>query len=58
MYECFVCGKKAVIWDADFDYEDYGFEEEGIVHECHCSECGAKILYFCPNEPKRNEETP
>lgn len=46
MYECFHCGAKAVIWDADFDYEDYGLEGEGIVQECHCTNCGARITYW------------
>jgi hypothetical protein len=32
MYECFHCGARAVIWDADFDSEDYGYEPGGIVH--------------------------
>lgn len=48
MYECFHCLQKAVVWDADFDSEDYGKDEPGIIHECHCSNCGAKITYFVP----------
>ena len=46
MYECFHCGKKAVIWDSDFDYSDFGLEGLGIVHVCHCTNCGAEIEYF------------
>jgi len=45
MYECFHCGQMAVVWDADFSLEDYGEDREGIVHECHCSNCGAIITY-------------
>ena len=45
MYECFHCGQKAVIWDGDFDFEDYGEEGLGIIHECHCTNCGAQITY-------------
>lgn len=37
MYECFHCGHRAVIWGADFDYEDYGMEGKGIIHECSCT---------------------
>jgi len=48
MYECFNCGERAVIWDADFSFEDYGYEGEGIIHECHCSKCGARIIYEVP----------
>lgn len=48
MYECFHCGHRAVIWDSDFTLQDvYGEEEEGegLVHFCHCSHCGAEIVY-------------
>lgn len=48
MYECFHCGKKAVIWDNDFTFEDYGEEGEGIIHVCHCTNCGAEIQYMVP----------
>lgn len=43
MYECYLCGKKTVIWGADFDFEDYGYEGEGIVHTYRCQNCGADI---------------
>ena len=45
MYQCFHCGAFAVIWDGDFDFEDYGYEGVGVIHECHCTECGAEITY-------------
>lgn len=45
MYECFHCLQKSVIWDSDFDFEDYGYDGEGIVHVCHCANCGADIEY-------------
>ena len=45
MYECFHCGSKSVIWDADFDFADVGLEGLGIVHQCHCTNCGADIEY-------------
>ena len=46
MYECFHCLARAVIWDADFSFEDVGYEGEGIVHYCHCANCGAQIEYY------------
>lgn len=49
MYECFNCGQRAVIWDDDFDFEDYGYEGNGIVHICHCTHCGAEIEYRVSN---------
>lgn len=46
MYECFHCGVRAVIWDADFNFEDYGLEGEGVINHCHCTNCGAEIDYY------------
>ena len=46
MYECFHCGEKAVVWDSDFTFEDYGLDGEGIVNHCHGENCGAEIDYF------------
>lgn len=46
MYQCFHCGANSVSWDADFTFEDYGFEGEGIVQICHCNSCGADIWYL------------
>lgn len=45
VYECFHCLARAVIWDADFSFEDYGEEGEGIYQICHCTNCGAEITY-------------
>lgn len=56
MYECFHCGHKSVIWDNDFMFEDLGYEGYGIVHICHCKNCGAEIEYRVPIE-KDEEET-
>ena len=50
MYECFHCGEKSVYWQSDFSFEDYGMEVEGIIHVCHCGNCGADIEYFVPIE--------
>jgi len=44
-YECFHCGHHTVYWESDFDFEDYGYEGEGIVQNCHCHHCGADIEY-------------
>ena len=48
MYECFHCGQRSVYWQNDFTFEDYGYEGEGIVHICHCGNCGADIEYYVP----------
>lgn len=56
MYECFHCGERAVIWDADFDTEDYGYEFPGIVHACHCTNCGADITYVIDLSKDEDDE--
>lgn len=48
MYQCFHRGAYAVIWQADFDFDDYGYEGEGIVQVCKCTNCGAEIEYRIP----------
>jgi hypothetical protein len=42
-----------VIWDADFSFEDFGYEGQGIVQICHCANCGAEIEYriFIGDDP-------
>lgn len=50
MYECFHCGHRSVIWDNDFDFEDFCYDGEGIVHICHCINCGAEIEYRISTE--------
>ena len=56
MYECFHCCTKSVVWDSDFDFSDFGYEGEGIVHVCHCTNCGAEIEYriSIPDEDDNN----
>lgn len=53
MFECFHCGAIAVGWCADFDFEDFGYEGEGIVHVCQCQNCGAEIYYLVSCEEER-----
>ena len=45
MATCFHCMQDTVVWDADFDFEDMGYDGEGVVNCCHCTNCGAKIEY-------------
>lgn len=55
MYECFHCGSRSVIWDNDFSFEDFGHDGEGIVHVCHCNNCGAEIEYYVPLDNNDDE---
>ena len=56
MYECFHCLQNSVIWDNDFSFEEYGCDGEGIVQVCHCTNCGAEILYFISLDDADKEE--
>lgn len=56
MYECFHCLQKAVLWGSDFTFEDFGFEGEGIIHVCHCTNCGAYIEYHISIDDEGEEE--
>lgn len=53
-YECFHCCQKTIIWDNDF--EDFGYEGEGIVHICHCNHCGAEVEYRIRTDIDESEE--
>ena len=55
MYQCFHCLENTVVWDSDYDYEDFGYEGEGIVHICHCANCGAEIEYRVANNEEGEE---
>ena len=37
-----------MIWDCDYDFEDFCYEGDGIVQIFHCAECGAEIEYMIP----------
>jgi hypothetical protein len=41
---CWLCGGR-LIWGADFNPEDYGYEGDGIVAALHCSDCEAEVTY-------------
>lgn len=57
MYQCFHCLSDSVIWDCDYDFSDFGYDGEGIVQICHCTNCGAEIEYRISlnNEEEENE---
>ena len=55
MIKCPRCGEE-FIQGGDFDYEDYGYEGDGIVSNMSCRTdwCQAEILLMMP-EPKNKE---
>jgi len=46
---CWLCGGR-LIWGADFDPSDYGYEGDGIVATLHCSDCEAQVTYVQMHE--------
>lgn len=56
MHECFHCGGE-LIWDADFTFEDFGYDEEGLVHVLHCDSCGgAEVTYWIPRKEEEDDD--
>lgn len=47
MTNCWFCGSK-MIWQSDFDFEDYGIGSDGVVSVLMCSndECGAMAEFY------------
>ena len=56
MPNCIICGEQ-LIWQNDFDWEDYGREGEGIVSVWICSKCGAEheVYINCEQEGQTAE---
>lgn len=55
MFECFNCLNKSVVWMADYDAEDYGYEGTGVVHVLQCQHCGAEITYVVMDKEEEEE---
>ena len=55
-YKCWHCQENSVIWDADFNFEDFCMEGEGIVSCLHCTNCNAQIKYEIYQGEVREQE--
>lgn len=56
MFECFHCGCRSVVWQCDYDFEDFGYEGEGIVQILRCANCGAEIEYRISFEREEEDD--
>ena len=56
MFQCFHCLQNTVCWECDYDYEDFGYEGEGIVHILRCSNCDSEIEYRVPANRSEKEK--
>lgn len=54
--KCPNCEQQELIWDSSADSNDCGYELDGIVSLYHCTNCGAEIEIFVPNENQYKEE--
>ena len=50
---CWYCNGK-MIWQSDFNFEDYGREGEGIVTILTCSECEVRAEFS--SKPEENSD--
>lgn len=43
MYECFHCGARAVIWDSDYDFDDFALEGGASFNVCTVQIAGQRL---------------
>jgi len=55
VFDCPVCGFRALIWQNDYDFEDLGYEGSGIVREFVCGHCGCEVEARIPIEGDKEE---
>ncbi len=51
LFECMHCLQRSAVWQCDYDFDDFGYAGNGIVHILHCVNCGADIEYRVPIMP-------
>lgn len=51
-----ICGAK-MIWNSDFDFEDYGYDENGVVSHYYCSDekCGCSMDLYIPDRTNNDD---
>jgi hypothetical protein len=52
--DCWICNHQ-LIWGGDHDFDDFGYDGEGIVSNFSCPECRAFVLVYSSN-PGEGEE--
>ena len=53
MFKC-ICGTE-MIWGSDFDFADYGYDEDGVVSYYSCPNCECSMEFFMPCKPANDE---
>jgi len=52
--DCWICNHQ-LIWGGDHDFDDFGYDGEGIVSNFSCPVCRAFVLVYSSN-PGEGEE--
>ena len=52
MVKCYNCNSE-MIWGNDFDFDDFGYEGEGIVSCFTCPTCDTYAEFVIPNRRTR-----
>lgn len=56
-FYCPVCGCRTALWQSDYDAEDVGYEQPGIVQMFTCVHCHAEIEAYTPLTPDEAADT-
>ena len=54
MLKCPNCGHE-MIWQSDFDFEDYGMDGKGIVQNFSCPECETDVIVMTPIKEEESD---
>ena len=52
MVKCYNC-EAEMIWGNDFDFDDFGYEGEGIVSCFTCPKCDTYAEFVIPNKKSK-----
>ena len=52
MVKCYNCASD-MIWGSDFDFEDFGYDGEGIVSSFTCPKCSTYAEFVMPNKESK-----
>jgi len=53
---CYVCDSTKISHDTSIDAEEELYDQQGIIHEYHCMNCGARISVFEPMDADKTDE--
>lgn len=51
--KCIICEQDSVYWIDSYTSEDYGIEQDGLIHEYVCNSCGSEYSVFVPSSVEK-----